>query len=82
MESLRKFEWRRNVSGYRLAWLPCRGKEAYWITEADRWWDQKQAVDRTVKLDISTTAYQGEKRIADTGIYIADYRQRAMRGSW
>lgn len=81
MENLKAFEWYRNTSGYRLAWMPRRGKKAFWITQpADVWGDEKQVIERNSELHISTTEYQGEKRIANSGIYIADLRQTVHPG--
>jgi hypothetical protein len=71
MESLKNFESRRNVTGYRLAWMPQRGKRAYWVAEPKDDWSGKHAFDRTAKLEISTTQYHGEKRVAKQGLYIA-----------
>jgi hypothetical protein len=68
---LKDFEWFRNPAGYQLAWLARRGKAAYWIQETEKGWSEEQDVDRAVKLHISTTEYQGEKRVAASGIYIA-----------
>jgi hypothetical protein len=75
MQSLKNFEWYRDAAGYRLAWLPQRGKKAHWINRPDRAWSEDQEIDRSVKLDISTTQYHGEKRVAKAGIYIAGHRQ-------
>jgi hypothetical protein len=75
MESLKSFEWYRDLAGYRLAALPVPGKKALWIETSDLGWSTEQKVDRSVKLDISTTQYQGEKRIPKKGIYIAGHRQ-------
>src|SRR5690349_5813271 len=75
MESLKTFAWRRDIAGSRLAWLPPKGGKAFWIEQPDRGWSQKQIIDRSTKLDISTSQYHGEKRIPKAGIYIASYQQ-------
>jgi hypothetical protein len=79
MESVKSFEWYRDVAGYRLAWLPRRGKRAYWIANPDSSWSVRQNIDRSVKLDIFTTEYQGEKRVAESGIYVVGHRQTINR---
>jgi hypothetical protein len=75
MESLKSFEWYRDLAGYRLALLPKRGNKAFWIENSDGGWSTELDVDRSVKLDISATQYHGEKRIPKKGIYIAGHRQ-------
>jgi hypothetical protein len=73
MQSLKSFEWYRDSAGYRLAWLPPRGKKAMWIDTPNRSWPGEHIVDRSANLDISTTEYKGEKRLANSGIYIAGH---------
>jgi hypothetical protein len=80
MESLIDFEWHRMVDGYRLACLPKRGRSAYWITDPGSDWAGRQDVDRSAKLEISTTEYQGEKRVARAGVYIAGRTQTLNKG--
>jgi hypothetical protein len=75
MESLKKFRWYRDKAGYRLALLPERGKKALWAKSPSNDWLKGQELDRSVKLDIATSQYQGEKRIAKKGFYVAGHRQ-------
>jgi hypothetical protein len=75
MQSLRSFEWYRDSAGYRLAWLPSRGKKAFWIDTPNRSWSGEHIVNRSTALNISTTEYQGEKRVANSGMYIGGHRQ-------
>jgi hypothetical protein len=80
MESLKNFEWYRNTTGYRLAWMPQRGKDAFWITEPSDDWSSKPILDRSAKLHVSTTEYHGEKRVAPRGMYIGHTVQILNRG--
>jgi hypothetical protein len=73
MESLNSFEWLRDPAGYRLAWMPERQKNAYWVASADGWSDTKK-IDRSIKLEIGTTERHGETRRAKSGLYLAGFR--------
>src|SRR5437870_13190786 len=75
MESLKTFEWYRDSAGYRLALLPERSKKAFWIVAPNKDWSTRQEFDRSVKLEIGTSQYQGEKRIPKKGFYVAGHRQ-------
>src|ERR1043166_1501077 len=79
MESLKKFEWVRDVAGYRLACIPKRGGKAHWIRELNESWSEKQDLDRSSIFDVSTTQYAGEKGVAKSGIYITGQRQYINR---
>src|SRR5690242_8574340 len=80
MESLKSFESLRNVTGYRLAWMPQRGEQAFWVVEAGERWSGQHVVDRSMKLKISATQYHGEKRVASQGMYVAHTIQILNRG--
>jgi hypothetical protein len=80
MESLKSFEWYRNVGGYRLAWRPQRGKSAFWINEPSDGWSGGHEIDRSAMLEISTGQGRGEKRIAARGMYVAHTVQILNRG--
>jgi hypothetical protein len=71
MESLKSFESYRNVAGYRLAWMPMRGRHAFWISEPSDDWSGRQVIDRSAGLEISTSQGRGEKRVAKRGMYVA-----------
>src|SRR6266545_8096684 len=73
MEALKRFEWLRDPTGYRLAWIPVGRKVAYWAQASDHW-GEKQIADRSTKMQIVTTQYYGEKRRASPGLYIAGHR--------
>jgi hypothetical protein len=75
MESLKSFEWYRDLAGYRLALLPVRGKKAFWVDAPSSEWSERPKFDRSVTLDIGTSQYQGEKRVPKQGCYIAGHRQ-------
>ncbi len=75
MESLKSFEWFRDLGGYRLAWMPKRDGKAHWIRRPGDGWSEKYDVEQTSPLQISTTQYAGEKRVANVGVYIAGQRQ-------
>jgi hypothetical protein len=75
MESLKNFAWHKNKAAYRLALLPERGKKAFWAKSPSEDWFKDKEFDRSVKLDISTSQYQGEKRIPKKGFYVAGHRQ-------
>ena len=80
MESLKSFEWYRNTTGYRLASMPRRGKDAFWVTEPCNTWLGKHILDRSAKLHISTTQHQGERRMANQGMYVGHTVQILNRG--
>lgn len=74
MESLKDFETVRDAAGYRLAWMSKAGGKAFWISRPGDWLE-KYEVERSSPLNISTTEYWGEKRVARAGVYITGQRQ-------
>jgi hypothetical protein len=71
MESLSSFEWLRDPTGYRFAWIPGRRRKAYWVTAVDQW-SGEHSVDRSIKLEISQP--MGEKSRVKAGLYLAGFR--------
>jgi hypothetical protein len=80
MESLRNFEWHRDVAGYRLVWLPPKGKKAFWIDRPSSViWPKVHEIDRATELDVFPGETKGEKDILKRGAYIAGFRQTIHR---
>jgi len=80
MESVKSFEWYRNAGGYRLAWVPQRGKSAFWVNKPSDDWSGGHEIDRSAKLEISADQGRGEKRVAARRIYFAHTVQILNRG--
>jgi hypothetical protein len=71
MESIKQFEWYKDSERFRLAWVPPRGKDAYWVKSSNRWGD-KQDVDRSIKLEVHQPGEPGTK--PRSGLYITGFR--------
>ena len=55
--------------------MPKRGGRAFWLSGPCNDWSDKYEVERSSPLEISTTQYAGEKRVANAGLYVAGERQ-------
>jgi hypothetical protein len=71
MESLVTFEWMRDPTGYRMARLPQRQKNAFWVTAVNEW-SEHGTTDRSTKLEIRSWQRRSEK--AKPGLYVAGFR--------
>jgi hypothetical protein len=60
MESLVSFEWMRDPTGYRLAWLPPGQKNAFWATALNGW-SEERTIERSTKLEIRLWQQRREK---------------------